>query len=58
MMTVIYKSVILPVVLCVSETWSLSVRIEHLVRMSENRVLRGNIWNQDGGRNRRLEKSV
>jgi hypothetical protein len=36
----IYKTTILPVVLYGCETWSLTVREEHKLRMFENRVLR------------------
>jgi hypothetical protein len=36
----IYKTVILPVVLYGCETWSLTVREEHELRVFENRVLR------------------
>jgi hypothetical protein len=36
----IYKTIILPVVLCGCETWSLTVREEHRLRVFENRVLR------------------
>jgi hypothetical protein len=36
----IYKTIILPVVLYVCETWSLTVREEHKLRVFENRVLR------------------
>jgi hypothetical protein len=36
----IYKTVILPVVLYGCETWSLTVREEHRLRLFENRVLR------------------
>jgi hypothetical protein len=36
----IYKTIILPVVLCACETWSLTVREEHKLRVFENRVLR------------------
>jgi hypothetical protein len=36
----IYKTIILPVVLYGCETWSLTVREEHKLRMLENRVLR------------------
>jgi hypothetical protein len=36
----IYKTIILPVVLYGSETWSLIVREEHKLRVFENRVLR------------------
>jgi hypothetical protein len=37
----IYKTIILPVVFYGSETWSLTLREEHRLRVSENRVLRG-----------------
>jgi hypothetical protein len=36
----IYKSIILPMALHVCETWSLILREEHKLRVSENRVLR------------------
>jgi hypothetical protein len=36
----IYKTVILPVVLCGCETRSVTLREEHRLRVSENRVLR------------------
>jgi hypothetical protein len=36
----IYKTVILPVVLCGCETWSLTLGEEHRLRVFENRVLR------------------
>jgi hypothetical protein len=36
----IYKAVILPVVLYECETWSLTVREEHKLRVFENRVMR------------------
>jgi hypothetical protein len=36
----IYKSIILPVVLRGCETWSLTIREEHKLRVFENRVLR------------------
>jgi hypothetical protein len=35
----IYKTIILPVVLYGCETWSLTVREEHKLRVFENRVL-------------------
>jgi hypothetical protein len=35
-----YKTTILPVVLCRCETWSLTLREEHRLRVFENRVLR------------------
>jgi hypothetical protein len=36
----IYKTIILPVVLYGCETWSLTLREEHILRVFENRVLR------------------
>jgi hypothetical protein len=36
----IYNTIILPVVLCGRETWSLTLRDEHRLRVFENRVLR------------------
>jgi hypothetical protein len=36
----IYKTIILPVILYVCETWSLTLREEHRLRVFENRVLR------------------
>jgi hypothetical protein len=36
----IYKTIILPVVLYECETWSVTVREEHRLRVFENRVLR------------------
>jgi hypothetical protein len=36
----IYKTIILPVVLYGCETWSLTARVEHKLRVFENRVLR------------------
>jgi hypothetical protein len=39
--TYIHKTVILPFVLYGCETWSLTWREEHRLRVSENRVLRG-----------------
>jgi hypothetical protein len=36
----IYKMIILPVVLHGCETWSLTLREEHRLKMFENRVLR------------------
>jgi hypothetical protein len=36
----IYKTIILPVVLYGCETWSLTLREEHIVRVFENRMLR------------------
>ena len=37
----IYRTIILPVVLYECETWSLTLREERRLRVSENRVLRG-----------------
>jgi hypothetical protein len=37
---IIYKNIILPVVLYGCETWSLTAREEHKLRVLENRVLR------------------
>jgi hypothetical protein len=39
-MVKIYKTIILPVVLYGCETWSLTLRKEHRLRVSENRVQR------------------
>jgi hypothetical protein len=38
--TRIYKTIILPVIVCGCETWSLTVREEHRLRVFENIVLR------------------
>jgi hypothetical protein len=43
----IYKTIILPVVLYGCETWSLTFREKHRLRVFENRVLR-NIWTKEG----------
>jgi hypothetical protein len=37
----IYRTIILPVVLYGCETWSVTLREEHRLRVFENRVLRG-----------------
>ena len=37
----IYRTIILPVVLCGRETWSFTLREERRLRVFENRVLRG-----------------
>jgi hypothetical protein len=37
---IIYKTIILPVVLYGCETWSLTLREEHRLRVFENKVLR------------------
>jgi hypothetical protein len=44
----IYKTIILPVVLYGCETWSLTLREEHRLRMFENRVLIENMWTKEG----------
>ena len=36
-----HRTIILPVVLCGCETWSLKLREERRLRLFENRVLRG-----------------
>ena len=36
----IYRTIILPVVLCGCETWSLTLREEHRLRVFDNRLLR------------------
>ena len=36
----VYRTIILPVILCGCETWSLTLRKECRLRVSENRVLR------------------
>jgi hypothetical protein len=36
----IYKTIILPVVLYECETWSLTLREKHMLRVFENKVLR------------------
>jgi hypothetical protein len=36
----IYRAIILPLVLYGYETWSLTIRVEHRLRMFENKVLR------------------
>jgi hypothetical protein len=36
----VYKTLIVPVVLCGCGTWSLTLRKEHILRVFENRVLR------------------
>jgi hypothetical protein len=54
----IYRTTILPVVLYGCETWSLALRKEHRLRVSENRVLRkifGSKWNEVTGDWRKLK---
>jgi hypothetical protein len=53
----IYRTIILPVVLYGCETWSLTLREEHMLRVFENRVLRrifGPKWNEVTGEWKRL----
>jgi hypothetical protein len=49
------STIILPVVLYGSESWSLTLREEHRLRVFENRVLR-RIFGQKRDEDRRLEK--
>jgi hypothetical protein len=53
-----HKTIILPVVLYGCETWSLTVRQEHKLRVFENRVLRKNIWTKEGWSDGRVEKAA
>jgi hypothetical protein len=53
----IYRTIILPVVLYGCETWSLTLRVEHRLRVFENRMLRsifGPKWDKVTGEWRRL----
>jgi hypothetical protein len=53
----IYKTIILPVVLCGCEAWSLTLREQHKLRVFENRVLRrifGPMWDEEIGQWRKL----
>jgi hypothetical protein len=53
----IYKTIILSVVLCGCETWSLTLREEYRLRVFENRVLRrifGPKWDDVAGEWRKL----
>jgi hypothetical protein len=55
----LYKTVVLPVALYESETWSLTLRKERKSRVMENRVLRGTFGPKNeevAGRWRRLYK--
>jgi hypothetical protein len=55
----IYKTIILPVVLYACETWSLTLREEHRLRLFENRVLRrifGSKRDEVTGERRKLQK--
>jgi hypothetical protein len=53
----IYKTTILPVVLYGCETWSLTLREEHRLRLFENSVLR-RIFGPEGGSGGRLQKTA
>jgi len=53
----IYRTIILPVVLYGCETWSLTFRKEHRLRVFENRVLRIFGPKRDKG-NRQVEKTT
>jgi hypothetical protein len=44
----IYRTVILPVVVCECETWSLSLREELRLRVFENRMLRNTFRHKRG----------
>jgi len=53
----IYRTIILPVVLYGCETWSLTLRMEHRLRVFENRVLErifGSKWDKVTGEWRKL----
>jgi hypothetical protein len=54
----IYKTIILPVVLYGCETWSLTLREEHGLRMFENRMLRRTFGPKRDEVIRRLEKTA
>jgi hypothetical protein len=53
----IYETIILPVVLYGCETWSLTVREEHKLRVFENRVLRRILGPKRNGVKGRVEES-
>ena len=53
----IFRTIILPVVLYGCETWSLTMRDEHRLRVLENRVLRIFRSKRDGGK-RGVEKTI
>ena len=52
----ILRTVILPVVLYGCETWSLTLKEEHRLRVFENRVLRRIFGPKRDGGNRKMEK--
>jgi len=47
-----------PVVLYGCETWSVTLREEHRVRVLKNRVVRKTLGGEGVGSNRRLEKTA
>jgi hypothetical protein len=53
----IYRTIILPVVLYGCDTWSLTLREEHRLRVFENRVLR-RIFGPKRGSDGRLEETA
>jgi hypothetical protein len=53
----LYKTIILPVVVYGCETWSLTLREEHRLRLFENRVLR-RMWAEEEGSDGRVEKTA
>jgi hypothetical protein len=55
---IICKTVIFLGVLYGCETWSLTLREERKLRVFENRVLRGNIWTEEGWSGGRVEKTA
>jgi hypothetical protein len=54
----IYKTIILPLVLYGCETWSLTVREEHKLRVFENKGVEENTWTKEGWSNGRVEKAA
>jgi hypothetical protein len=53
----IYKTIILPSVLYGCETWPVTLREKHRLKVFEIRVLR-NIWTEEGGSGGRLQKTA
>jgi hypothetical protein len=54
----IYRTIILPVVLCGCETWSLTLREERWLGDFENRVLRRIFGPRRDGSNKGLEEAA
>jgi hypothetical protein len=52
----IYKTIILPVVLYGCETWSLTLREEHRLRVFFEQVSKENMWTKEEWNNRRMEE--